>query len=145
MRIKNLTIVKRIVDIFKLQSEDFQEDISLVANLPLNRNLNIVKWKDATGTMYTTPINEDFYLTNIFLTMSKTDVQTGSLIRMDAIINGETVRLVGIGGVTGAFQNGVVVDNYPQAGIKIDRNTAITLTTSGTFTTVQGGIKGYTE
>jgi len=144
MMLKNLALMQRVKDIFKLQSEPIDEDIGLIATIPIEPYINIVKWLDNTGTVYTTPTDKDFYLTNAFISMSKNAGNTGALLRLDITLeDGTATRLMFITSETAIVHQGQIVENY-QKGIKLKRNTAITLTASGTFAISHANIKGYT-
>lgn len=84
-------------------------------------------------TVFTTPTDRDFFLTNASLSYSKDvtcDVATGA-INLSATIDGVSRNILSLANLTtlGQTQAGSISLNYP---VKIDRNTSITV--SGSFT-----------
>ncbi len=105
---------------------------------------NITQIRTGTsGTLHTTPSDKDFYITNIFWNYVKTAADTGSLMSITVIINGVTVNLIRIGHITGTLGQDSGNETYFQP-LKIDRNTAIACSLTGTWTITNQIIKGYT-
>lgn len=119
-------------------------------NPKLLRRVTIMKrgLSTATGTItiYTTPADKDFYLTDFYISYFKDAACDNTSIIMTAAVDGASVELWGIRRptLTADSDNISFNLNFP---IKIDRNTTITLT--GTFAVGvlqrQAGIFGYTD
>jgi len=149
----NPSIVERANRILASKAGDYLSDevAGPVAVIPLNPVVRIVRagGSSATGTLtlYTTPSDKDFYLTTAILSMIKdvTCDATGG-INLNAVIDGVTKEIIVYGILTLTAQADTIVCNCP-VPIKIDRNTAITV--SGTYTAGtmrrSATVHGYTE
>jgi hypothetical protein len=97
-------------------------------NPKLLRNINVVKdiSSVATGavTIYTTPTNQDFYLTNIVYCASADVTADNVYFRIIATINGQAVNLINMRKISLREFNQNVVLNLPLP-LKIDRGTTI--------------------
>jgi len=95
------------------------------------RYTNIIGAAPATnatsGTPYTTPANKDFYLTGFTISLIKDVTSTSTATALMAYINGVQVALGRIAGITLTAQNDSLSASFPFP-LKIDRNTAITIT-----------------
>lgn len=152
----NPSIVERLQRTFGFKAGDvLSDDISgVVAVLPIHPVQRIVKIanRSSTGTttLYTTPADKDFYLTSVFLNVTKDatcDVSNtdGPIIR--AVIDGVTTTIIQVSVLTLTAQNYGQVISLPHP-IKLDRNSAVTLagaTFSAGALSKAGGIFGYTE
>lgn len=97
-------------------------------------------------TIYTTPSDQDFYLTSATLCWTKDATATTTEISLKAYIDGSNPRILSVGTITLTAQTGEIGNNFPHP-IKIDRGTAITIAAStaiGNFTAA-GCIQGYLE
>lgn len=83
----------------------------------------------ATATIYTTPIDQDFYLTSGNISMKCTSGTTVTYMRITAFINSVAYPIIEISSIAGqatTAQNTLALRNP----IKIDRGTAITIDAS---------------
>jgi hypothetical protein len=92
---------------------------------------NVVKYveiNDATsGTVYTTPTDQDFFITGIQMSYIKDVNATSTIIACRATINGGEVRLGEFRGITLTAANGSFSRDFANP-IKLDRGTTIRLT-----------------
>jgi hypothetical protein len=78
------------------------------------------------GTIYTTPANQDFYLTGATLTMMTDNGATATDARLGIYVLGVIQYVLRIGNVPGLAKSGTISLSFNHP-IKIDRNTAITI------------------
>lgn len=97
------------------------------------------------ATIYTTPQDKDFYLTNASLSMAK-DTATHTSIQqtLRVFVNGVANNILAISGITLTTNQATTTQNWGRPGIKIDRGTAITYTFTGTLSRIDATIQGYT-
>lgn len=107
--------------------------------------------KNSNATIYTTPVNQDFYLTMLQTSYEKNatcDIATGVLYSITGVINGATVILGSICGITLTAQADVVCIPF-NPPVKLDRNTPITLARGASYTVDtmnrNAVIAGYTD
>jgi len=101
----------------------------------------------ADATLYTTPTNQDFYLTNIVLSNTKDAASDCSGVHISATINGANVRLCQITGIT-LTAGSMNISRTFKEPIKIDRGTNITvshLTGAGAVLATYASIAGYLD
>jgi len=103
----------------------------------------------ATATIYTTPVDRDFYLQTVQLSFCKDaacDIASGNY-GVYAVISGSNRRICYLSRLTLSAATGAVCVPLPKA-IKVDRNSNITLE-GGTFTAgsslCHASITGYHE
>lgn len=114
---------------------------TIECNPMLLRPQQIVKSTDATAnsnsTLYTTPASgEDFYLCSASLDVSKDatcDMATGGLGQISVIVDGATLNVAKLSGITTTAQNKTIVQTFSPP-IKLDPGTAITGARGGAFT-----------
>lgn len=114
-----------------------------------NRRVNIVRnaSSSATGstTLYTTPANQDFFVTNLYFSFDKTAICDAALVYIGVTIDG-ALRSFSARTLTLTIEPGQVVSIEFPVPIKVDRNTAIVLV--GDFgagaLTKSGTVVGYT-
>jgi hypothetical protein len=85
------------------------------------------------GTVYTTPADKDFFLTNVHLHVIKNvvcDAATGVYVNFTVVQDGATKSLIALSGITLTAQEDIVTLNLSQP-MKIDRNSLIRWT--GTY------------
>jgi hypothetical protein len=121
------------------------KDIQLTCdvNPNFNKRIDIVKYTTASNANlapYTTPANQDFYLTGFILGNCKNVTSDNATITMSAYKDGKNIGLAYLPGITLTAQNQNIVVNYTYP-MKLDRNTAITVndtahTVGVSFTTV---------
>lgn len=116
------------------------------------KSINVIKnaglINGTTGTIYTTPSDKDFYLMGSSITYIKDASSTSIYSTVRCTIEDGTLSDVNvIAQLTLTAQQGSNSINYGQEGIKLKRNTAITIQNSaGTANiTAYGIIWGYTE
>jgi len=121
--------MNRIFD-FKGESTDFVSDI-IMPNIEIKRVCNIIKRgledNTASTTIYTTPADKDFYIVGLSLNYSKDITATSTSFGINAVIEGASTPILNLRGSTLTVQNEATSISLPNA-IKVDRNTAITLT-----------------
>lgn len=119
-------------------------------NPKLLRRINIVASASAnnavTGTIYTTPIDKDFFLTSIDLSMIKDVTSTSIYTDVEIKINGQTKTILYINGFTLTVQNISKIISFP-IPIKLDRNSTITVNNNTNVANISSycTITGYTN
>jgi hypothetical protein len=148
----NPSIVNRAQRILNSKGNDYLSDevTGPVAVIPLDHVARIAKFgscEDATsGTVWTTPPDKDFYLTNAMLVMVKDALATTTEVSMRCQVDGVLTRIVAIPciGLTAATHDLTVTFN---PALKCDRNTVIQIITNSATAKVKafGTIQGYVE
>lgn len=118
-------------------------------NPKLLRTTNILSSYHATdstsGTVYTTPANKDFYLTNVVLSLAKDVNATSVMSNVNVYVNEQIVNILAIMGtsVTAQYETTTLNLKLP---LLIDRNTAINITNSTAIASIsaRATIFGYT-
>lgn len=153
-RTKNSRIKNYFVDVLGLNPiQDHIPDSVMPSIQPVveadKKVCNIVRGTTGTGTtatIYTTPSDQDFYLTSATLSWSKDATATAVSCNISATISNTTQVIINLAGLTlTAEQNSNTIVLDPP--IKIDRNTAITLNNGTNVANIRsaGTIIGYTE
>lgn len=149
----NPSISEDFTRIFNTKSGENTNEVSeeIVSIIPIERRIDIathgVRTASGTLTVYTTPSDKDFYLTNITFSLAKDvtcDVATGRS-GVTAFIDGVNKELLSIAFIT-LTANLETVSIQFNKPFKIDRNTAIangTTYTAGAMSRVVN-IQGYT-
>lgn len=149
MQNRNPSISQDLNRIFDLKGES----TDLVADyiqpvMPISPFANIVRNVVSTttgGTIYTTPADKDFYLTSVFLSYSKDNVNTATEIAIVCTILGVQRYIMDFAVIatTAQSDSNAIVFNVP---LKIDRNTAIFLNSTNATAAFRmaGLITGYT-
>ncbi len=139
--------MNRIFDL-KGESTSFVMDyIQPVINI--SPRCNICKGASAINAtsagIYTTPSDKDFYLASALLSVIKDVTSTSTLTSILAFIDGVQQSILRIGGISLTPQSDVVALSF-NIPIKIDRNTAITVSNSTNVAnvTAQATIQGFT-
>jgi len=153
----NPTITERLLRTFRPKTGDmFSDELSpnVVAVVPVTPITNIIRTAStnttAGGTIFTTPDDKDFYLTDVMLSASKNaacDVVIGTYAALQITVNGLTVQISRITSLTATDQNDTVVLNFTFP-IKIDRDTIISIASSSYtagLSSRNATIYGYTE
>jgi hypothetical protein len=140
-------------DAYRIFNTKMSDNIGIEVNpiiqpvVEIKRNCDIVK-SIATGqtsnTIYTTPTDKDFYLVGATLSLIKDATATSTLSALKVYINGVQTTLMQIPGLTLTAQSQSMAFSFPE--IKIDRNTAITITNTTNISNIylSGTIIGYT-
>lgn len=114
---------------------------AIIPVLPVNKKyITIGKHKNSDGTVYTTPANKDFYLTNIMVSVSATGGGT-AYCSVVGTINGEAQTIAYINCIN-TVEHGTSASYNLINPIKLDRNTNIVLDISDAGA---AHILGYTE
>ncbi len=151
---QNSAVSQEIRDVLKLQGAinpiPRNVDDRIIPVIDINpkhaQKIEIIKSASGgTALSYTTPADMDFYLTNAALGYAKAAADTGTFMRIRAYVNGAQLNILGLVGITGTAENKETEEYYGQIGIKIDRNTVIDSSESGTFTTGWKSIKGFID
>jgi hypothetical protein len=97
-------------------------------------------------TIFTAPTDRDSYINSAYLSMAKDVTCDGTSISLTAIIQGITVNLLSIRGITLTALNQTLSISYP-APIKIDKGSLVLMTfTFSVGVVVKGsGITGFSE
>lgn len=92
-------------------------------------NKGITQAQGTSGLIYTTPVDRDFYLSALTLSMIKDATSTATTFGISVVVGGATLNVVTISGITltADAKNTSVSFLIP---IKIDRNTAINVVSS---------------
>jgi hypothetical protein len=154
--INNTQLSKELIDGAKIQvSHDkipTQLADKVVPVMEVNpksfRRINVVKQTQNTGTtatIYTTPTDKDFYLVGYNLSLIKDVTATSVLTRLRAVIDGATVDIAQIMGITLTPQERTISNSF-SVPIKLDRNTTLTVANSTNVANTNTGcsIIGYT-
>jgi hypothetical protein len=140
----NPSISEDMNRILNLKSMDSTNEVAeyIQPTIEITPKCNIVKSANS-GTIYTTPSDKDFYLTNTLLSVGHAAADGGTAAFIQGYINGVLTTITRIQMVTLALSNPIITEtfNYP---IKIDRATAISIGVSGALSDVNANIKGYT-
>lgn len=142
----NPSIVIRALRTFGFKSGDMLSDevAGPVATIPLKPRIDIIKSATSASTVFTTASDKDTYITNVALSASKTTADTGTAVSITCVVDGATVTLIRfISATLTAFEQSGQEVYFEQ--LRVDRNTAVTLSVGGTWTGVCCQIKGYTE
>ncbi len=136
MKHYNTSITSNVDRIFNLKGESADNDIDLVANIPIIPRIDILRsaGQSTTGTIniYTTPADKDFYLIGFLASYQKdaaVDTATGNF-SLTATIDGASKNLMSFSFLTLTASQQTQSSNLT-IPIKIDRGTSITFT--GTF------------
>jgi len=139
----NVSLGKEQKEIFGLKTGDMpSSEVSPIIQpvKEVQPYLNIVRIRTTTGTIYTTPSDSDFYLTNVFFDELGIDTDTIAVVLADGttqtFYNACTPFAVGLNGV-----NQISI-NFPMRGILLAKNSAITCVMDNAGMT---GISGYTQ
>jgi len=154
MEIKPITsgeTKSRIAEAFFSQEQEIQgyapfvQPVFEVGNKVAHIAKEIVATNATSATIYTTPADQDFYLTNC--TLSVTKDATATSIKSGIYVSVEGVAALTVATITGitltAQQEAISCNFYPP--IKIDRNYAITVRNSTNVGNITTGatIQGY--
>lgn len=148
----NPSIVQDALRIFNTKSDNLSDDLGLniIPVIPVTPCARVVGNAAATNatsaTILTTPTGRDFYLTGAALSMIKDVTSTSNSSTIRCVINGVTVIILDIAGITLTAQSATqtVVFNPP---LKIDAGTNITVQNATNTANVRsdGCIYGYTQ
>lgn len=154
-QIKKTDLIQEVIEVAGLGTMDKKPSTLMSSVIPVidvnpkhARITNVVK-QIATGasgsqTVYTTPSNQDFYLTYLHLSYQCSSTADNTYIQISAPINGATISLIYCIKNTLTAKEGDLVVTFPQP-IKIDRSGTIEHSTSFTAGTVSRSttIGGY--
>ncbi len=155
-QIYNSDLTKELIDGAKIQtSREYppnQLADKVVPTLEVNpkilQKLNYTHSNTATNatsaTIYTTPTDQDFYLSAVALAIIKDATSTSTKSAVTATINGVAQDLLSIPGITLTAQTAEMSLSLPR-DLKIDRNTNIVVTNSTNVANIlaTGVIFGY--
>lgn len=99
-----------------------------------------------SGNIYTVPVDQDFYLTTLTLSVIKDATATSTETAIWASIDSQFVRIATIATLTLTAQNTTIAMTFPLP-LKVDRNTTITVQNGTAVANVRasGTITGYIE
>lgn len=144
----NPSIVSRASRILNSKNGDFLGDqvMGPMAVIDVNiPRINILRQVTSASTIYTTPTDKDFFLTNLMMSGSKVATDSGTALSVTCVVGGATVTLSRfISATLTAFEQSAIMQ-WQSICLKIDRGTAITLSIGGAWTGVCAQIQGYTE
>lgn len=108
------------------------------------RRITFLKGLGGTGTttIYTTPVDKEFYLVGCSLSICKVVGDTGSVGYLKTTQDGVINSVISYAGVTTTADSQTISRDF-SLPIKIDKNTAITITATGAFTRIEANIQGY--
>lgn len=116
--------------------------LSVEVNPKLLRRCDIIKQVSSASTIYTTPADKDFFVNTVHLGIAKDVADTGTAASITCVVNGATVTLLTIPGITLTADAQNVVIPFP-VPIKVDRNTAVAFAVAGSYTAVRASITGF--
>jgi len=98
------------------------------------------------GTIYTLPTDKDFYLTDCALSVIKDATSTSVGSDLTAVMDGQTIYLLSVPGITLTAQNQTVTLSLKNP-LKLDRGSLIRATASTNVANIKysGTIYGYLE
>lgn len=153
MDLHNTAIKKNASFIFETNVNDKPIDEVIEKIQPtveIQPYINIVRSRDSTGAIYTTPTDKNFYLTGYSFSAAA-EVATATaytslnFVLADGTSVSSAILLDGTDGV-GALQgtNGQINETFPFRGVLLQKNSAITLTLGAGHSCV-ALISGYTD
>lgn len=92
---------------------------------PVDIVRDVVRTSTGTDTLYTTPTDQDFYLTNIVFSVTGDAANDGTYNRIQAYVGGVQRNMVSIRKTTLTAIQEVVTITFPKP-VKIDKGTSIT-------------------
>jgi hypothetical protein len=97
------------------------------------------------STVFTTPSDRDFFLTGAAISMATDATADNTNVFLNCVIGGATVQILRLNKITTTAFNGSMVKQFTNP-IKLDKNTAITVSTSFTAGAAAfwGSIEGFT-
>lgn len=157
-KIYNSNLTKEIIDGARLQQQqggipsELAEKVIPVmeVNPKLLKAATIIKsaqiLNNSPQTIYTTPTDKDFYLTNVALSTSKDVTATSIVTALSATVNGITGVILRLCTLTLTAERGEMACSL-NPPIKVDPGSAITITTSTNVGNIAaaGSIVGYLE
>lgn len=147
----NTSISKRAADMLNVRDGQFFDNNlsnTITPVIDINNPICDIVRNVSTGTdssvIYTTPTDKDFYLTGVVLSYVKDASSDSTRGTVNVVINGLTVAVAGIGGITLTALNQTVSISYPFP-IKLDRGTTISISHAGSVgvTRMTVSIIGY--
>jgi len=154
IKIFNTSIFRRITALLNIRNgEVFNNDVQnqIVPVLEVNRPYIEVSRASTNNnsvgnTIFTTPADKDFYLTNITVSSCKDATALATYTRVYTTISGQTQVLVEIPHITGQVKSNDVCITYPFP-IKIDRGVTIAISRDNATGNISGGfsIQGYMQ
>jgi hypothetical protein len=139
--IYNSDLSKEIIDGAKLQtSRDLMPTElgkEVIAVMEVNPRLtkparickSAVLTNATSATLYTTPTNQDLYITSCSIGFTKDATATTTELSIKCFIDGANPRILATGLITLTAQTGNLSIPFPHP-IKVDRNTAVTIAAS---------------
>lgn len=117
----------------------------LLRKITIVRDITITD--SSSGTIYTTPTNQDFYLTDVQMDGFKSAAAGTTEFYITVTINGATKKIISMHHPTTTAINNLHAEKSFLLPIKLDRNTNITLNSNNatTFNRVIGIICGYVD
>lgn len=147
----NTSIVENAARILNSKQGDYLPDQvqGPVAVIPIVHCVNIARAvniaNDASEVVWTTPSDKDFYLVAANIGVSKDATATSQVTALSVVINGVTTNILHIPTQATTVESETTGNNYP-VPVKLDRNTAITLTNTTAVSGIRAtaAILGYT-
>jgi hypothetical protein len=132
----NTAILKNLSDFWRLKGDALPSELNdtIVPVFDVRPPANIIRTASAVNTgaaqtLYTTPTDQDFFLTNALIGVIKDVTATSTNSQLKVTIDGVARTILNIPGLTLTVQNQSVPMAYPNP-IKVDRGTNITLENS---------------
>jgi uncharacterized membrane-anchored protein len=135
--------VSRNQDAVTALPSSFSPSIQLVAevNPKLLQRVRIVA-NVTSGSPYTSPAGKKLIITGVVMSIAKDATHTGTYSTLNCVINGGSVGILRIVGLTLTADSQTVVISFP-VPIECDANTAVTHSLTGTYGNQFCGISGY--
>jgi hypothetical protein len=109
-------------------------------NPRLSRICNIIK-SSTGGTLYTTPAQGKFYLNSVYMSMSKAVADAMSEAHINIVVNGLTIQVIRLQGVTLTAETHDLSISFP-IPIIVDPASSISCSATGAGGSVYYGITG---
>lgn len=123
------------------QAEDFPQSLSNNCVPVMDMTPDFHKTSDvrtaASGTIFTTPLDEDVLVTGVQLAGTKAAADTGTGLVIGASVNGVNRNLIQLLNQTLTAESTSLNREFV-VPVKIDRNANITMTLTGTWTSTVG-------
>jgi len=136
----NTFLLREASQIFETNSTrpiNFQIEDIMRPVVVVQPDLDIVRTTQASGTVFTTPVRNDFFLTNIWLSNTADGVSYVDFITEDGIA--QRVQLAG--GASGLECTATHIQ-FPLRGVKLQKNSAISCNISATGSVMIAGYRG---
>jgi len=136
IQLNNSKVAEELIDVAKAQSSVFKKpfnvspvviptiEVNPKSNRVSNHAVRLSKATTGSTTIYTVPANKDYYITALGIAIAKDAASTSVASSISASINGITVNLIDLAGLTGTAQVDHINLSLKQP-LKVDSGTNI--------------------